>query len=57
MKTKYRVRYDPKYKWFVIEKKVWRFHWEFVDYADMEEKAIAIAKGLENPHIVWESNK
>jgi hypothetical protein len=57
MKTKYRVRYDPKYKWFVIEKKVWRFNWEFVDCVDTEEKAIAIAKGFENPHIVWESNK
>jgi hypothetical protein len=57
MKVKYRVRYEPKYKWFVIEKKVWRFHWEFVDYVETEERAIAIAKGLCNPTILWESEK
>jgi hypothetical protein len=57
MKTKYRVRYDPKYKWFVIERKDWLFKWAYVDSVDTKERAIAIARGLENPYIVWESNE
>jgi hypothetical protein len=53
--SKFRVRYEPKYKWFVIEKKDWIFRWEFVDYVETEERAIEIAKGLKNPPIIWES--
>ena len=57
MKVKYRVRFDVKHKWFVIERKDWFFKWAFVDCVDTEERAIAMAKGLENPMIVWESYK
>ena len=57
MKVKYRVRYEPKHKWFIIERKDWFFKWAFVDCVDTEESAIAIAKGLCNPKILWESDK
>jgi hypothetical protein len=55
MKVKYRVRWDPKYRWFVIERKDWLLKWAWVATVDTQEKAIAIAKGLEKPLIVWES--
>jgi hypothetical protein len=57
MVVKYRVRFDPRCEWYVIEKKYWFFKWEYVDYKYDKEKAIDAAKGLENPKIVWESEK
>jgi len=57
MKVKYRVRWEPKYNWFVIEKKYWIFRWEYVDSYETQERAITVAKEIENPIIVWESNE
>jgi len=55
IKIKYRVRWNPKYKTFVIERKDWFSKWEIVDSADTQERAIAMAKEFENPTIVWEN--
>jgi hypothetical protein len=53
--SEFRVRYEPKHKWFVIEKKHWLFNWEFVDCVETAERAIEIGKSLKNPPIIWES--
>ena len=56
MKVKYRVRWNPKIKWFELEKK-YLFWWVFVIGAINKETAIEVAKQYKQGFIVWESEK
>jgi hypothetical protein len=56
MKTKYRVRWNPKLEWFEIEKK-YLFWWSFVVGVIGKEKAIECAKQYYQGLVVWESEK
>ena len=56
MKTKYRVRWNPKIEWFEIEKKL-LFSWVFVQGKVIKEDAIELAKQYCQGLVVWESNK
>jgi len=56
MKTKYRVRWNPKREGFAIEKK-YLFWWVFLKGVTSKERAIEIVKQYQQGLIVWESEK